>query len=296
MAEAVLEAAARPPPSRSLASTAARRLLRNRAALLGAGLLAFIVVVSVLGPWVSPHALDAIYWDLIATPPSLEHGFLFGTDANGRDLLTRVLYGGRISLTVGLIAALVSALIGVVYGAVSGYLGGAADNLMMRTVELLYAMPFMFLVILLMVLFGRNVFLIFLAIGAIEWLDVARISRGQALALRNGGFVQAAVAMGAAPRWIIARHILPNVAGPVVVYLTVLVPRVILLESFLSFIGLGVDEPLTSWGVLISDGAREMETAPWMLLTPAVFLSGTLFAFHCLGNGLRDALDPRESR
>lgn len=273
-----------------------RRLGRNKAATASALFLGIITVLSVLVPMLSPHGLDEVFWDYIDAPPSLSSGFLFGTDSNGRDLLVRVFYGGRISLAIGLIATLVSAVIGVSYGVIAGYAGGRLDNLMMRFVELLYAMPFMFLVILLMVLFGRNIFLIFIAIGAIEWLDVARIARGQAIAIKSSEYIEAAVVMGASQRRIVFRHLVPNSIGPVLVYMTLLVPKVILLESFLSFLGLGVEEPLTSWGVLISEGTKSMETSPWMLIIPGLFLSATLVAFNFLGDGLRDALDPRDSR
>ncbi len=220
--------------------------------------------------------------------------FLFGTDPTGRDLLTRTLFAGRISLTIGLLATLVAMLIGVTWGAVAGYLGGLADAVMMRIVDVLYALPFVFFVILLVVFFGRNFVLMFLAVGAVEWLDMARIVRGQALSLKNREFVAAAEAMGVTATGILKRHIVPNLIGPVVVYMTLLVPRVILLESFLSFLGLGVQEPMTSWGVLIADGARAIESMPGLLLFPAAFLTSTLLALNFLGDGLRDALDPKE--
>ncbi|MCB9946309.1 MAG: ABC transporter permease subunit [Rhodospirillaceae bacterium] len=220
--------------------------------------------------------------------------FLFGTDSNGRDLMTRVLYGGRISLMIGLLATFVSLVIGVTYGATAGYLGGRADNLMMRFVDILYSIPFMFFVILLMVFFGRNIFLMFIAVGAIEWLDMARIVRGQTLSIKRKEFIEAALAAGVGTPKIIRRHIVPNALGPVVVYMTLMVPKVILLESFLSFLGLGVQEPMTSWGVLIADGANNMVAAPWMLLFPAVFLAVTLFCLNFIGDGLRDALDPKD--
>ncbi|PTW62021.1 oligopeptide transport system permease protein [Breoghania corrubedonensis] len=220
--------------------------------------------------------------------------FLFGTDLAGRDLLTRTLFAGRISLAIGLLATLVAMFIGVTWGAVAGYLGGTVDALMMRTVDVLYALPFIFFVILLVVLFGRNFVLMFLAVGAVEWLDMARIVRGQTLSLKRREFVEAAEAMGVTAGGILKRHIVPNLAGPVVVYMTLLVPKVILLESFLSFLGLGVQEPMTSWGVLIAEGARSIEAMPGLLLFPAAFLTSTLFALNFLGDGLRDALDPKE--
>ncbi|MFQ5972802.1 MAG: ABC transporter permease subunit [Alphaproteobacteria bacterium] len=220
--------------------------------------------------------------------------FLFGTDANGRDLLTRVLFGGRISLMIGFLATFVSLVIGVAYGATAGYLGGRVDNVMMRIVDILYSIPFMFFVILLMVFFGRNIVLMFIAVGAIEWLDMSRIVRGQTLSIKRKEFIEAAHACGVNTVTIIRRHVVPNTLGPVVVYMTLLVPRVILLESFLSFLGLGVQEPMTSWGVLISEGANNIVGATWMLIFPAIFLAVTLFCFNFIGDGLRDALDPKD--
>ncbi len=222
------------------------------------------------------------------------HTFLFGTDANGRDLMTRTLMAGRISLTIGLLATFVALAIGVTYGAVSGYFGGRTDAIMMRIVDILYSLPFIFFVILLVVFFGRNFILMFVAVGAIEWLDMARIVRGQTLSLKRQEFVQAAEALGADNAGILRRHIVPNTLGPVVVYMTLMVPKVILLESFLSFLGLGVQEPLSSWGVLISEGARNLQGATWMLLYPSLFLVATLFALNFIGDGLRDALDPKD--
>ncbi|SDT95756.1 ABC transporter permease subunit [Stappia sp. ES.058] len=220
--------------------------------------------------------------------------FLFGTDATGRDLFTRTLIAGRISLTIGLLATVVAIVIGVTYGAVSGYLGGRVDLVMMRVVDVLYSLPFIFFVILLVVFFGRNFVLMFIAVGAVEWLDMARIVRGQTLSLKRQEFIQAAEALGVENTGILRRHIIPNLTGPVVIYMTLLVPRVILLESFLSFLGLGVQEPMTSWGVLISEGARDIEGNPTMLLFPAIFLTTTLFALNFIGDGLRDALDPKD--
>jgi oligopeptide transport system permease protein len=220
--------------------------------------------------------------------------FLMGTDGNGRDLLPRIMIGGRISLTVGILATFVSLVIGVVYGAVSGFVGGRIDNLMMRVVEILYSLPFVFLVIVLVVFFGRNFILIFVAIGAIEWLDMARIVRGQTLSLKRREFVTAAEAMGLSNWSTIRRHIIPNTIGPVIIFVTILVPRVILLESFLSFLGLGVQEPMTSLGALIAEGAANMQAAPWLLIFPSIFFVATLFALNFLGDGLRDAFDPRD--
>ncbi|MFN3720764.1 MAG: ABC transporter permease [Rhizobium rhizophilum] len=220
--------------------------------------------------------------------------FPFGTDSNGRDLLVRVMLGGQISLAVGLAASLVSLGIGVVYGATSGYLGGRVDNVMMRIVEILYSLPFVFLVVVLVVFFGRSVILIFLVIGAVEWLEMARIVRGQTLSLKRREFVGAAEALGLSDWQIIRRHIIPNTIGPVIVFVTVIVPKVILLESFLSFLGLGVQAPLASWGTLISEGAASMQNAPWLLIFPAIFFVTTLFSLNFVGDGLRDALDPKD--
>lgn len=220
--------------------------------------------------------------------------FPFGTDRNGRDLVPRIMVGGQVSITVGLLATFVSLIIGVTYGAVSGYVGGRVDNVMMRFVEILYSLPFMFFVIMLVVFFGRHFVLIFAAIGAIEWLDMARIVRGQTLSLKRREFVEAAHAMGLTNWQIIRRHVIPNTIGPVVVFVTVLVPKVILLESFLSFLGLGVQEPMTSWGSLIAEGTTGMQAVPWLLIFPATFFVVTLFALNFIGDGLRDALDPKD--
>jgi oligopeptide transport system permease protein len=220
--------------------------------------------------------------------------FFFGTDTNGRDLLTRTLFAGRISLSIGLLATFVAIMIGVLYGATSGYIGGRVDLVMMRFVDVLYSLPFIFFVIMLVVFFGRNFILMFIAVGAVEWLDMARIVRGQTLSIKRQEYVQAAEALGVETKGIIRRHVIPNTLGPVVVYTTLLVPRVILLESFLSFLGLGVQEPMTSWGVLISDGARNIQGAAFMLIFPSFFLVSTLFSLNFIGDGLRDALDPKD--
>ncbi|MCK2185361.1 ABC transporter permease subunit [Halomonas sp. YJPS3-2] len=277
----------------SLGREAWRRLRQNKAAMTSLWLLGAITLACVAGPWLTPWGLADVDWNAFGVAPTLDGGHWLGTDANGRDLLTRTLHGGRVSLSVAVVATLVSLVIGVLYGAVAGYLGGRVDNLMMRFVDILYSLPFMFLVILLMVVFGRNILLIYAAIGAVEWLDMARIVRGQTLALKRREFIEAAHALGVRDRKIVTRHLIPNAIGPVIVYVTLTVPKVILLESFLSFLGLGVQEPLTSWGVLISEGTDMMQTAPWMLLVPSVFLALTLFCLNFLGDGLRDALDPK---
>lgn len=279
---------------RSLWRDAGRRLMRNRAAVASALVIAVIALASLVGPWLTAHPYDELYFDYVAHPPSFTEGFWLGTDGVGRDLLVRIFYGVRVSLMVALAATAVSLTIGVSYGAIAGYIGGRVDEVMMRIVDILYALPFMFFVIILMVVFGRNIVLMFVALGAVEWLTMARIVRGQAISLKNREFVEAAVAAGARGPAIIFRHIVPNLLGPVVVYATLTIPQVILVESFLSFLGLGVQEPLTSLGLLIAEGADEMETAPWMLIFPAMVLATLLFAFNFLGDGLRDALDPKD--
>jgi oligopeptide transport system permease protein len=220
--------------------------------------------------------------------------FFFGTDNTGRDLLTRTLIAGRVSLAIGLVAGLVAVVIGVIYGAVSGFLGGRVDEVMMRVVDVLYSLPFIFFVILLVVFFGRNFVLMFIAVGAVLWLDMARIVRGQTLSIKRQEYIQAAIALGVSPRAILWRHVVPNTLGPVVIYMTLLVPQVIILESFLSYLGLGVQEPMSSWGVLIAQGAKNIPSATWLLIFPSIFLTTTLFALNFLGDGLRDAFDPRD--
>lgn len=279
---------------RSLWDDARRRLLANKAAVVSMVILALIALLALFAPWLSPHAYDEIYWERIQMPPDFANQHWFGTDGNGRDLFVRTLYGARVSLMVGILATSVSLLIGVSYGAIAGFFGGRVDNIMMRFVDIMYSLPFMFFVILLMVLFGRNIFLIFIALGAVEWLTMARIVRGQTLSIKRKEYIEAAHAAGVSNATIIRRHIIPNVIGPIIVYVTLTVPQVILTESFISFLGLGVQEPLTSWGVLIAEGARLMEPAPWLLVFPATFLALTLFCFNFIGDGLRDALDPRD--
>lgn len=280
--------------SESLFQHALRRFFSNKATVAALILLAALIALAIFGPQLRPYELDEIFWDAMQAPPSLESGHWFGTDANGRDLFVRTLYGMRISLLVGLCATTVSLLIGVSYGAIAGYVGGRTDSIMMRIVDVLYSMPFMFFVILLMVFFGRNIFLMFAAIGAVEWLTMARIVRGQTISLRHKEFVQAAEVLGVPKAAILRRHIVPNTLGTVVVYVTLTIPLAILTESFLSFLGLGVQEPMTSLGVLISEGAKQMESAPWLLIFPASFLASMLFCFNFIGDGLRDAFDPKE--
>lgn len=275
------------PVGRSLWGDARRRLVSNRAAMASLALLAAIALLVLLAPWIAPHPFDKVYWDKVLEAPDLAAGHFFGTDGNGRDLFARTLHGGRISLMVGVVATLVSLAIGVAWGAVAGYVGGRVDSVMMRIVDILYSLPFLFFVILLMVYFGRNILLIFAALGAVEWLTMARIVRGQTLSLKRKEFIEAARATGVKPLTIIRRHIVPNTLGPVTVYVTLTVPHVMLIESFISFLGLGVQEPMTSWGVLINDGARDMEQTPWALAFPAAFLVLTLLSLNLLGDGLR---------
>jgi oligopeptide transport system permease protein len=294
MSAAVQPAVLTEAPGRSLWQDAMRRLARNRMAMASLVLLVLIALLCVFGPMLSPHSMTRVYWARISVPPDFENAHWFGTDGNGRDLFVRVLTGGQISLMVGVVATLVSLVIGVTYGAIAGFLGGWVDNAMMRIVDILYSIPFIFFVIILFVFFERNFLMIFVAIGAVVWLDMARIVRGQTLSLKNREFIEAARATGVSGLTIVGRHIIPNLMGPVVVFVTLTVPQVILFESFLSFIGLGIQEPMTSWGVLISEGARGMTVAPWALIFPATFLAVTLFCFNYLGDGLRDALDPRD--
>jgi oligopeptide transport system permease protein len=279
---------------RSLWQDAMRRFVRNKAAMAGVFTILLIAVMSVLGPLVSPHGIEDVYWDQIGIPPTFANSHWFGTDSNGRDLFVRTMFGAQISLSIGLVTTLVALAIGVTYGAVAGFFGGVIDNVMMRIVDVLYALPLLFFIILLVVLFGRNIFLVFMAIGAVEWLTMARIVRGQTLAVKQKEYVEAARATGVSTPAILWRYVIPNSIGPVIVFVTLLVPAVILVESFLSFLGLGVQEPLTSWGVLISQGAGALETAPWQLFIPAGFLAATMFAFNFIGDGLRDALDPKD--
>ena len=278
---------------RSLWDDARRRLLRNRGAVTGLVVLGVLVVAAIVGPHLTPYAYDYVNKTDVWFAP-LKHGHLLGTDALGRDLLARLLMGLRVSLSIGLVATFVSLVIGVAWGAVAGFVGGRLDEVMMRFVDVLYSLPFIFFVILLMVTFGSNFILIFVAIGAVEWLTMSRIVRGQTLTLKQKEFVEAARAAGLGRGGIIARHIVPNLLGPVVVYVTLTIPAVILAESFLSFLGLGVQPPMASLGTLIPSGAQDMELAPWLLIFPSLVMVVTLMSFNFIGDGLRDAIDPKD--
>ena len=279
---------------RYLWQDALSRLRQNHLAMIGLYILVFMVVIALLTPFIAPYSYEVQQLDIGATAPSFSHWL--GTDTFGRDLLTRLMYGGRVSLAVGFIATAVALVIGVLWGAIAGYMGGRVDAAMMRIVDILYALPFMIFIILLMVVFGRSILLLFLAIGCVEWLTKARIVRGQVLGLRQQEFVEAAVAVGLSHWQIIYRHIIPNILGPIIVYITLTIPSVMLMEAFLSFLGLGIQPPESSWGLLISYGVETMEEYPWLLLAPGIALSTTLFALNFLGDGLRDALDPKASK
>lgn len=288
---------------RSLLADAKTRLFRNKAAVTGMILLGIVALMALFAPFLSPYTFSDTDFNSISCAPPWWTGrarcyadgaHWFGTDPLGRDLFVRTLYGARVSLAVGIVATMVSLAIGVLYGAVAGFAGGRVDSIMMRVVDILYSLPFIFLVIILMVTFNQNFILLFVAIGAVSWLTMARIVRGQTLSAKQKEFVEAARAAGVSPFGIILRHVVPNVVGPVIVYVTLTIPGVILAESFLSFLGLGIREPFTSWGVLISEGAGQMETAPWTLIFPASFMALTLFCFNFIGDGLRDALDPKD--
>ena len=279
---------------RSLWVDARRRLFQNKAAVISIILLFFVAFLSFFGPFFLKFSFSDTDWNSIYYPPNINNGHFLGTDGNGRDLLVRILYGGRLSLSIGVLATFVSVFIGVIYGTIAGYFGGKLDIFMMRVVEILYAMPYLIFVIILMVVFGRNIYFLFIAIGAVEWLTMARIVRGQTISLKEKEFIETSKALGQSNFMIIWKHIIPNLAGPIIVYITLMVPSVIILESFLSFLGLGVQEPLTSWGVLISEGSREMETAWWLLIFPGLFMTITLASLNFIGDGLRDAIDPKE--
>ena len=288
-----LSGVSRPLKGRSLWDDARRRLMRNRAAVGGMIVLALLTGAAILGPYLTRYGFDQVNKTDVWLAP-LTHGHLIGADALGRDLLARLLMGLRVSLAIGLVATFVSLVIGVAWGATAGFVGGRLDEVMMRFVDVLYSLPFIFFVILLMVTFGSNFILIFVAIGAVEWLTMSRIVRGQTLTLKHKEFVEAARAAGLSQGAIIARHIVPNLLGPVVVYVTLTIPAVILAESFLSFLGLGVQPPMASLGTLIAHGAQDMELAPWLLIFPSAVMVVTLMSFNFIGDGLRDAIDPKD--
>jgi oligopeptide transport system permease protein len=278
----------------SLVDDALRRLRSNPGAMWALAIALCIVALTLVGPWLNPNGSEALDWSHVASKPAWAGAHWFGTDRLGRDLFARTLEGARVSLAVGLVASAVSLLVGIAYGAVAGYLGGRTDQVMMRIIEILSGLPLIFFVIFLTVVFGRSVYLLFLSIGAVGWLTMARIVRGQTLSIRQMEFIEAAVACGAGPARIIVKHVIPNVLGPVIVYATLTVPQIIMFESFLSFLGLGIQEPHASLGTLIAEGAGEMEAAPWILLVPGGLLAVLLLSLNIFGDGLRDALDVKE--
>jgi oligopeptide transport system permease protein len=282
--------------TRNLWGAASRRLLANPGAGISLGIIVALTILAVIGPWVNPNGTETLDWSYVAADPGKAHAHWFGTDRLGRDLYVRTLQGARVSMAVGLVASAVSLSLGLIYGAVAGYVGGRVDDLMMRVVEILGGLPLIFFVIFLTVVFGRNEYLLFVSIGAVGWLTLARIVRGQALSIRRQEYIEAAIASGAGTVRIILRHVLPNVIGPVIVYATLTVPQIILLESFLSFLGLGIQEPRASLGTLIAEGAGEMQAAPWILLAPGVFLTLLLVSLNIFGDRLRDAFDAGEDR
>ena len=277
----------------SLWSDALRKLLKNRAAMFGVFILVSLIILAILAPVISPYPYDYQNLELGASAPSSAH--LLGTDTLGRDLLSRLLYGSRVSLMVGFVATAVALVIGVTWGIVSGYYGGKVDAVMMIIVDILYGLPFIIFIILLMVVFGRNIWLLFGAIGAVEWLTMARIIRGQVLSIKNQEYVLSAKAMGVSNFYMFRRHIFPNVLGPIAVYATLTIPQVMLLEAFLSFLGLGIQPPMSSWGTLIRYGVESMEEYWWLLVFPGITFTITLFSLNFFGDGLRDALDPKTS-
>ena len=277
----------------SLWSDAYRRLIQNKAAMIGGIVLVVLILCAVFAPLIAPYSYSYQDLNLGASKPSWDH--LLGTDVMGRDLLSRILYGARISLMVGFVATSVALVIGVSWGIVAGYFGGRIDSVMMRIVDVLYGLPFIIFIILLMVIFGRNLWLLFGAIGAVEWLTMARIVRGQVIGLKNQEFVLAAQAMGVSNFMMFRKHLFPNILGPIAVYATLTIPQVMLLESFLSFLGLGIQPPMSSWGTLIKDGVESMEEYSWLLIYPGLTFTITLFALNFFGDGLRDALDPKTS-
>ncbi len=287
-------------PHRSPFRISLERLMRNRLAMVCSAVLIVLAVACVVGPWFTDADYDEMYTRNAYRAPSAEHWF--GTDSNGRDLFELCLVGGRISLAVGLIGTLVSVIIGVSYGAISGYVGGRVDSAMMRLVDVLYGLPFIMLVVLIMAAIGDNItstqriLAMFVALGAVQWLTMARIVRGEVVALREKEFVEAARATGAGPGRILIRHIIPNLAGVVIVYATLTIPAIMLQEAFLSYLGLGVRHPLPSWGLLISEGTAAMEAFPTLVIFPAVIFTAVLFALNFIGDGIRDAFDPQMRR
>jgi oligopeptide transport system permease protein len=278
----------------SLAGDAARRLRSNPGAMCALFLSLSIVALTLVGPWFNPNGSESLDWLHVASQPALQSAHWFGTDRLGRDLFARTLEGTRVSLAVGLVASAVSLFVGIGYGAIAGYVGGRTDHAMMRVIEILSGLPLIFFVIFLTVIFGRSEYLLFLSIGAVGWLTMARIVRGQTLSIRQREFIEAAVASGASTARIIVKHVIPNLLGPVIVYATLTVPQIIMFESFLSFLGLGVQEPHASLGTLIAEGAGEMEAAPWILLVPGGLLAVLLLSLNIFGDGLRDALEVKE--
>ena len=270
-----------------------RRLLANKAALAGGIIIFILMFLAIFAPWIAPHSYSYQNLELGAQPPSAD--FILGTDTLGRDLFSRILYGARVSLLVGFVATGVALIIGVSWGIVAGYFGGRVDSVMMRIVDVLYGLPFIIFIILLMVIFGRNIWLLFGAIGAVEWLTMARIVRGQVLTIKNQEYVLAAQAMGVSNIQMFRKHIFPNILGPIAVYATLTIPQVMLLEAFLSFLGLGIQPPMSSWGTLIRYGVESMEEYSWLLIYPGLTFTITLFALNFFGDGLRDALDPKIS-
>jgi oligopeptide transport system permease protein len=277
-----------------LIDDAARRLKSNPGAVGAMFVISSIVLLTLIGPWLNPNGSETLDWAHVASQPALQGAHWFGTDRLGRDLFARTLEGARVSLAVGLVASAVSLVVGIGYGALAGYLGGRTDHVMMRIIEILSGLPLIFFVIFLTVIFGRSEYLLFLSIGAVGWLTMARIVRGQTMSIRHKEFIEAAVASGADTSRIIIKHVIPNVVGPVIVYATLTVPQIIMFESFLSFLGLGIQEPHASLGTLIAEGAGEMEAAPWILLVPGGFLAVLLLSLNIFGDGLRDALDAKE--
>jgi oligopeptide transport system permease protein len=277
-----------------LSEDAARRLRSNPIAIVALCVVLLIVALTLIGPWINPNNMEALDWLHVAARPGLQGAHWFGTDRLGRDLFVRTLSGTRVSLAVGLLASVISVVVGISYGAVAGYIGGRTDHLMVRIIEILSGLPLIFFVIFLTVIFGRNEYLLFVSIGAVGWLTMARIVRGQTLSVRRREFIEAAVASGASTGRIIFKHVIPNILGPVIVYATLTVPQIILFESFLSFLGLGIQEPRASLGTLIAEGAAEMEAAPWILLVPGGFLAALLLCLNIFGDSLRDALDVKE--